>query len=709
MRKSIFFPLKGSVLRSLGLIAILWMAFVPSASASYLVGVGKADITGVLLDTGMAGYVNEKQVSSGLHTRLWARAFVIVESETKKRVLIVNTDLWSMTQPVKREVIRQLREKYNKTYSYDNVMLIGTHSHAGLSGFDSYVIYNLTTYGFRKDVFSDVVGGIVEAIELAHNSLVSAKIYHGESELNGASVNRSAEAYELNSDKSNYHSNVDRSMELLKFVTRDGRDIGLLNWFAGHPTSLGPDSLLVSGDNKGVAAHLFERHMQEENPNFVAGFANANLGDVSPLVAEAELGLKKFERSPAEGVDKNRGDVARTRLSGERQYRHAYGLYESARNRIRGPIDYQHGWIHMPTMTVGEESLCHPAFGLTFPTGAEDGPSDLEGFYEGMTLEGGKLREITEAVKKFMDSFNGTVTNFLNVILNKKPIQNSDPCQFPKPVAVTGKENKGMPMVLPFQILRLGKLAIVALPAEVTTMTGRRIRNEVAEVLQNSGVEKVILSSIANAYGGYITTKEEFAAQHYEGASTYYGPNTGQAFQDIFSGLASRLVGESTEVPFLDEVGAEPHYFKPPKGGLIQDIKSKKPRKDKAAAGQVLRQPEVDEENSMVTMSLHFPTPRGFDRGAFFFLQVNEDGEWRDLFTENDPELTLFWTQVRVREESDKGAEEDFALASKRLEMDVQLRQADQLPRGEYRFRWKGRMMNSQKKVFEGSSESFEL
>ncbi len=41
----------------------------------------------------------------------------------------------------------------------------------------------------------------------------------------------------------------------------------------------------VSGDNKGVAAYLFEQAMQSDAdaaPGFVAGFSQANVGDTTP-------------------------------------------------------------------------------------------------------------------------------------------------------------------------------------------------------------------------------------------------------------------------------------------------------------------------------------------------------------------------------------------------------------------------------------------
>lgn len=76
-------------------------------------------------------------------------------------------------------------------------------------------------------------------------------------------------------------------MTLLKFVaTKDNRELGMINWFAVHGTSMNSSNRLVSSDNKGLASLLFEKWKnndhRSEGPPFVAAFAQANEGDVSP-------------------------------------------------------------------------------------------------------------------------------------------------------------------------------------------------------------------------------------------------------------------------------------------------------------------------------------------------------------------------------------------------------------------------------------------
>ena len=77
-------------------------------------------------------------------------------------------------------------------------------------------------------------------------------------------------------------------MVQLNFISDDGKPMGVLNWFAVHPTSMNNTNHLISGDNKGAASQMFEREMNSNYVTgkgpFVAAFASTNLGDISPNI-----------------------------------------------------------------------------------------------------------------------------------------------------------------------------------------------------------------------------------------------------------------------------------------------------------------------------------------------------------------------------------------------------------------------------------------
>ena len=70
------------------------------------------------------------------------------------------------------------------------------------------------------------------------------------------------------------------------------------------------------------------------------------------------------------------------------------------------------------------------------------------------------------------------------------------------------------PRVLPVQLFRVGSLAILSIPGEPTTMAGRRLRETALAQLQGSGVQTVVIASMANAYAGYVATPEELSLIH---------------------------------------------------------------------------------------------------------------------------------------------------------------------------------------------------
>lgn len=118
----------------------------------------------------------------------------------------------------------------------------------------------------------------------------SGHIYWSQGELLDASINRSPTGYLNNSEteRGRYAHDTDKDMYLLKFTDVNEKPLGVLNWFAVHPTSMNNTNSLISGDNKGQASLMFEAHVNENalpgRGAFVAGFANANLGDVSPNI-----------------------------------------------------------------------------------------------------------------------------------------------------------------------------------------------------------------------------------------------------------------------------------------------------------------------------------------------------------------------------------------------------------------------------------------
>jgi neutral ceramidase len=258
------------------------------------VGAGSADVTGQVAEIGFMGYAVPDQKGDGLQMRLRARAFVIVDANPAsqgKRVAYVSVDLCMGFQMVKIAVIEMLQGKFGPDmYTHANVLISGTHTHASPGGLGGTVLVDITTFGFIKENFDAAVKGIFNAIVKAHNSVEPASIKLAVGQCDRCNINRSPSAYLLDpeAERAAYPNNTDHAMTVLRIEgTTTGREIGMINFFAVHGTSLNNTYNLVSGDNKGYAGLKFEE--MKNGPSvlpgqgtFVAAFGQSNLGDVSP-------------------------------------------------------------------------------------------------------------------------------------------------------------------------------------------------------------------------------------------------------------------------------------------------------------------------------------------------------------------------------------------------------------------------------------------
>ncbi|GAB2242358.1 hypothetical protein Droror1_Dr00019133 [Drosera rotundifolia] len=258
-------PWLAALFRVFFVIALLSGEGVVSAS-NYLMGLGSYDITGPAADVNLMGYANPEQVTSGLHFRLRARAFIVAEPQGK-RVAFVNLDACMGSQIVTIKVLERLKARYGDLYTAENVAISGIHTHAGPGGYLQYVVYIVTSLGFVRQSFDVIVDGIEKTIIEAHENLRPGSVYVNKGEILDGGINRSPSAYLNNpaEERKQYKYNADKEMTLLKFVTDEWGPVGSFSWFATHGTSMSRTNELISGDNKGAAARFMEDWFDEDN------------------------------------------------------------------------------------------------------------------------------------------------------------------------------------------------------------------------------------------------------------------------------------------------------------------------------------------------------------------------------------------------------------------------------------------------------------
>lgn len=145
----------------------------------YLVGIGKADITGPVVELNFAGYANTDQKGTGLRQRLWSRAFIIGDkSNPQDRFVYIVIDAQSGDTAVRYGVldgVAALGSDY-AVYGQQNIALTGTHSHSGPGAWFNYLLPQITSFGFDKQSYQAIVDGVVLSIKRAHESLQEVSV-----------------------------------------------------------------------------------------------------------------------------------------------------------------------------------------------------------------------------------------------------------------------------------------------------------------------------------------------------------------------------------------------------------------------------------------------------------------------------------------------------------------------------------------------------
>ncbi|MBI3534919.1 MAG: neutral/alkaline non-lysosomal ceramidase N-terminal domain-containing protein [Deltaproteobacteria bacterium] len=506
----------------------------------FLIGSAINDITGTVMDRPIMAYGLNKQTSNGIHSRLWARAFVIENPHTNQTIAIVSTDLGLMFDSIKTEVLFRLNQKLPGVFTDANVMISATHTHAAPGGYSFHDFFNFSTKGFDFKNWAVISVDIYNAIYKAYLSRKPGNLFLNEGELNGASQNRSLSAYNANLDIRTFETTTDTTNLTLRFQQENAElksEIGIINWFAVHPTCLNNKNHLISGDSKGAASELFEREMGYaylKANSFIAAFINSNEGDVSPMFKTDRSGNRINAHS---GNRINADDFQLLEKSAMSQFQKAKELFETSSKKLEPTrLDCKLAWVNMSKLLLTPEfglgktrSLCQAAVGYSFAAGAEDGPSGVPGISEGIK----KGDFIFPALEAF--------ASLIRLLLHGSTI--GEECQNPKLVLISNAKDKTdlLPETIPMQLFIIGSLAIAGVPGEFTTMAGRRLKSLLLEELSPLGVKTVTISAIANDYSGYVTTFEEYQEQQYEGGFTLYGPYTHQAYLQTFKQLANSI------------------------------------------------------------------------------------------------------------------------------------------------------------------------
>lgn len=554
----------------------------------WLVGVGSADITGEPWGAGMMGYGMRFQRTAGIHLRQRSRAFAVAEPATGRRLVLVVADIGMFFANVREAVLARLDVRP------EELLLTATHTHAGPGGFSGYRMYNTTNKGLRPHTLAAVVDGVVASVRHALADLAPGRLVLSRGELHDASVNRSPGAFARNpaADRAHFPDAVDPMTTLLR-LEREGRVVGVVNWFATHGTSLTNRNRLISGDNKGYAARAWE-----QAGGVVAAFAQTNAGDLSPNVPDAVQGPTGDE-------------VENTRIIGERQLVAAQALAVGPGRAVEGRLATQLSYVDLSGLRVAPEftgdgrthRLSKAVLGASFAAGTKEGPG-LPSLHEGVDA-------------------NPRVLACSHLLWRLSPGLRD--AQSPKAMLLPVGRFGAVADRVPIQLVRLGPLVLIGLAQEVTVVAGLRLRRAVAEVLEVP-LDDVLVQGYANDYAGYVTTPEEYDAQRYEGGHTMFGrwqlPAYVQQVTRVALDLRDGRPGATTGPPRL----------KPQKSAPADD-----PGPSACAVGA----PALSGDR--LTVEVVGDDPRGPARPRYFALEKQEAAGWDEVADDSSWSTTVRW------------------------------------------------------------------
>lgn len=180
---------------------------------------------------------------------------------------------------IRRSIVAKISSLYPGVYTNDNIALVSTHQHSGVGGYLENLLPQITSLGYVKQTADAIVAGTVLAVQRAHNNLAPGSLSVGNTTILDANINRSPSAYLANpaEERAQYQYDQDKELSLLRFDDAQGNARGFLSFLPVHGTSLyevcrasAPrghrlsyisscqNNTLVSGDNKGMAAYLYE-------------------------------------------------------------------------------------------------------------------------------------------------------------------------------------------------------------------------------------------------------------------------------------------------------------------------------------------------------------------------------------------------------------------------------------------------------------------
>jgi len=478
-----------------------------------------------------AGYSSNAHDGCGFRTRL--RAHVLHLRCGTSSLALVQCDLLGGSSVVQHLVADAIRERTDIPLA--GLMMGATHTHAGpgqFSGTDFYNRFASNRGGFDPAWTQFLVDRITGAVVEAYETRQPARLAFGTTEVWGSTRNRSLDPHVQN------ETVVDKRLEPQRKFASINPELHLLRVDSdpadgGEPAPIGT-AVIFSVHGTGIPQHAHEynadlwaylvdelghRIETSRGTRGVVGAMEGTHADVAPALHPGRAGHLEARRLGRE-------------IGSE-----AADFYERLTGELSADVDLACGFREVSLQ--GGASID----GVVLPDRPAVGAALVAGATENLTPV---IAAIAPFKAGFPKPFGTHGPHGAKWVLGSKWLQ---PLILPL---------RSFPRLLPVHVLRIASTAIVGIPFEVTVESGRRIVAAAEAALPDgSSIERVVVSSVANEYCGYVATAEEYSRQFYEGGHTLYGPNTQPFLAAHVARLMSQVAATDSALPVVSDVASQ--------------------------------------------------------------------------------------------------------------------------------------------------------
>ncbi len=414
-------------------------------------GFGKAIISPPL-GAPLAGFAAREGVCEGVHDELHSRALVL---ECRERsVALVSVDVLALAADFVNEVKSKIHIQTG--IDRDSIAVASTHTHAGPVTVKTFFNPEDT---LDQEYMASLADAIVESVAAAWRSRIPSRVGVGSGSVEGIGVNR----------RTADRKPVDEEIGIIKVEDEKGQLRAVVMNYSCHPTVLGSNNLLATGDFPYFAVDHVEKEIGREG---FAMFVNGTQGNIS-MGHSSELS--------AIGI-----------ITPGRTFEHAEELGKKLGMAVMGAI----GEIDTNDTPTIASAVLEVQFPLKSLPDVQSAGTALKVAEEELAAVAGNGQPIESLMSAKSKRLYASITDFY------------------------ARETSALDGRLPIELqaLRIDDSMFLAIPAEVFVEIGLELKRRARS--------KTYVIGISNGYIGYLPTEAAHAVGGYEVVSSKVAPES---------------------------------------------------------------------------------------------------------------------------------------------------------------------------------------